>query len=106
MRRILVVPIGDIEPDILRSISNAVEHIFALKIESGDTLSVPRNSYNPERRQYHSSIILKELRRLRRKGIDRILGVIDVDLYVPQLNFVFGEADVSSGVTVISLTRL
>jgi archaemetzincin len=32
--------------------------------------------------------------------------VPDIDLYVPELNFVFGEADVSSGITVISLTRL
>jgi archaemetzincin len=37
---------------------------------------------------------------------DKTLGVIDLDLYVPGLNFVFGEADPGSGVCVISLTRL
>ncbi len=106
MRKILVVPIGELEQDILQGISNSVEQIFALKIELGDRVSVPHKSFSPGRRQYHSGTILKELRHLRRKGIDRILGVIDVDLYVPRLNFVFGEADVFRGVTVISLTRL
>jgi len=35
-----------------------------------------------------------------------LLGVADVDLYVPSLNFVFGEADPSDRVAVISVTRL
>ncbi len=35
-----------------------------------------------------------------------MLGIVDVDLYVPKLNFVFGETDVAYGVCVISLVRL
>jgi len=35
-----------------------------------------------------------------------MLGIVDVDLYMPELNFVFGEADVTHGVSVISLVRL
>jgi predicted Zn-dependent protease len=34
------------------------------------------------------------------------LGVTDVDLYVPDLNFVFGEADAKRGVAVFSIARL
>ncbi|ODS32583.1 MAG: peptidase [Candidatus Scalindua rubra] len=37
---------------------------------------------------------------------DRILGIVDIDLYVPELTFVFGEADIAKKVAVISLTRL
>ena len=37
---------------------------------------------------------------------DCILGVTEVDLYVPKLNFIFGEADVYSGAAVIALARL
>jgi predicted Zn-dependent protease len=32
--------------------------------------------------------------------------VADVDLYVPELNFVFGEADANRGIAVFSLARL
>jgi archaemetzincin len=35
-----------------------------------------------------------------------LLGVTDVDLYVPRLNFVFGEADSKRGVAVFSIARL
>ncbi len=31
---------------------------------------------------------------------------MDADLYVPELNFVFGEADILAGVAVIALARL
>jgi archaemetzincin len=37
---------------------------------------------------------------------ERVVGVADVDLYVPRLNFVFGEADVVSRTAIVSLTRL
>ena len=38
--------------------------------------------------------------------MERVLGVVDVDLYAADLNFVFGEADPKEGVAVISLARL
>jgi archaemetzincin len=37
---------------------------------------------------------------------ERLLGVTDVDLFVPELNFVFGEADARRGVAIFSLARL
>ena len=37
---------------------------------------------------------------------DRILGVVDVDIFAPGLNFVFGEADITGGKAIISLQRL
>jgi archaemetzincin len=40
------------------------------------------------------------------EGEERVVGIVDVDLYVPRLNFVFGEADMVSGTAIISLCRL
>jgi archaemetzincin len=37
---------------------------------------------------------------------ERVVGIADVDLYVPRLNFVFGEADIVSGTAIVSLCRL
>ena len=37
---------------------------------------------------------------------DKCLGIVDLDLYSPGLNFIFGEADINSGVAIISLCRL
>ena len=37
---------------------------------------------------------------------DRVLGITNVDLYVPHLNFVFGEAECPGKAAIISLYRL
>jgi archaemetzincin len=106
MKKILVVPIGSVDADILKNIANALGRIFRSKVELGKEIPIPQDSYDSKRKQYHSTIILRKMQGVKPKNFDLMLGVTDVDLYVPQLNFVFGEADVFSGVTVISLTRL
>ena len=63
-------------------------------------------AYDERRRQHHSTALLDALARARRPEWDRLLGVADVDLFVPELNFVFGEGDPSRGVAVFSLSRL
>ena len=106
MKRILIFPIGSVDSDILRNIANALEKAFHCNVELGSGVPIPQDSYNSKRRQYHSTTILKKMQVIKPKKFDRMIGVTDVDLYVAELNFVFGEADIFSGVTVISLTRL
>ncbi|TAK07877.1 MAG: hypothetical protein EPO39_05635 [Candidatus Manganitrophaceae bacterium] len=38
--------------------------------------------------------------------MERVLGVVAVDLYAADQNFIFGEADPREGVAVISVARL
>jgi archaemetzincin len=66
----------------------------------------PEESYNSQRGQYNSSQILGKLRALKTGKSELLLGVTDVDPYVPGFNFVFGEADIYFGVVLISLARL
>lgn len=61
-------------------------------------------AYDPQRKQYSSSELLTSLRRAQRE--EKAVGIADVDLYVPRLNFVFGEADTVCGRAIISLCRL
>lgn len=106
MEGIFIIPIGTVDSDILRDIANALKETFHCEIGLGREIPIPRNAYNNKRRQYHSTTILKDIQSLKPENFVRLLGVIDVDLYVPGLNFVFGEADIFAGVAVISLTRL
>jgi archaemetzincin len=64
-------------------------------------------AYNKERKQFHSTRILAKIEEYSRQLLaDRLLGVTEVDLYVPQLNFVFGEATCPGRTAIISLFRL
>ena len=70
-------------------------------------MSIPEDTYDTIRRQYYSSLLLSKIHGyVRESWVYRVLGITDVDLYVPRLNFVFGEAHNLLGVAVISVRRL
>jgi len=73
-----------------------------------ETLPVPEEAFDRERQQYRSDIILARLLTYaeKEKGLDRVLGIMDTDIFVPELNFVFGEANCPGKAGLISLWRL
>jgi archaemetzincin len=58
------------------------------------------------RNQYHATSILRRLRSLEPDQDVRAIGVTCVDLFVPILTFVFGEAELGGRCAVVSLQRL
>jgi len=72
-----------------------------------DEMPMPEDAYDSRRNQFHSSLILAKIHQHSEKVVaDRVLGVTDADLYVPHLNFVFGEAECPGRTAIISLHRL
>jgi archaemetzincin len=63
-------------------------------------------AYNSVRGQYHSTEILKRLLQDPQAESWRILGVAEVDLYIPILTFVFGEAQLGYAGALVSTHRL
>jgi len=105
--RIGLVALGkSIDKGLMSLLAARLSEIFGLEVEISGQLPTPRYAFEEKRGQYHSTAILARLRRALEGVYDRILGVADVDLFVPSLNFVFGEADIAHGVAVISLFRL
>jgi archaemetzincin len=67
----------------------------------------PDEAYDSRRNQFHSTRILAQLEKhIRILPVQRLLGVTALDLYVPGMNFVFGEARRPGQVGVISTHRL
>jgi archaemetzincin len=83
-----------------------LEKIFGQKIRVRQISLDLEFAYNSERKQYYSSAILEKLRNTSSEAGERVLSLVDVDLYVPDLNFVFGEADIVEKLAVISTKRL
>jgi len=111
--RILILPVGERNEEILSSIRDGILKVFprSLCSVSEETLPIPRMAYNAFRRQYLSLIILQNIRKYAaeigdKRAFSKILGVANVDLYAPGLNFIFGEAECPGEVAVISLHRL
>lgn len=66
----------------------------------------PLFAFHPERQQYHSTAILARLSKIALPEGVSLLGVAEVDLYIPILMFVFGEAQVTQPCALISSYRL
>jgi archaemetzincin len=102
--KITLKPLGDIADQIMEELKDRVGGIFHCPVEIKACFSDLAQAYDLQRKQYLSSKLLACLGKS--EGEERVVGIVDVDLYVPRLNFVFGEADIVSGTAIISLCRL
>ncbi len=102
--KITLKPFGDVARDTMEKLGGRVGNMFHCPVGIGAGFSDLTQAYSAERRQYLSSKLLASLGKSERE--EKVVGVADVDLYVPRLNFVFGEADIVSGTAIISLCRL
>jgi len=102
--KITLKPLGNIADEIIDELKGRVGGIFHCPVEIKAGFGDLAQAYNPERKQYLSSKLLASLKKSQRD--ERVVGVADVDLYIPRLNYVFGEADVGSGTAIVSLCRL
>lgn len=66
----------------------------------------PELAFDGSRGQYHSTRILQELLRIPDGQCSRVLGVTSVDLFIPVLTFVFGEAQLDGMAALVSMQRL
>ena len=106
MRTLELLPIGRIDERLLLDVGPALADIFRVPCRVLSQRMDPKFAFHPERQQHHSSEILHAMQEHARNGALRILGVTGVDLYIPILTFVFGEAQMGGPCAVVSLHRL
>ncbi len=106
MKLLQLLPIGNCDGRLLTELAPAMANLFRIPTEVLQARLDPEFAYHAERQQYHSSEILQEMQPY--VGIDswRLLGVTAVDLYIPILTFVFGEAQIGGPCGLVSLHRL
>jgi archaemetzincin len=106
MKLLQLLPIGELEDGLLRTLAPAMADTFGVPCELEAKPLDPTFSYHRERQQYHSSEILQAMQDRLQPHCWRVLGVAEVDLYIPILTFVFGEAQMGGACAVVSAHRL
>ena len=102
---IVLVAIGEVDPKVIQILKEDLSKVFGKQVWVGKGMPEPHYAFNKKRNQYLSTTILNALMNEKEyAAFEKVLGIVDHDLYVPKLNFVFGEA--RQRVAVISLTRL
>jgi len=106
MKIISLVPIGQIDGDHLELLGEQLASRFGAACLIQPQRQNGEFAYSRARGQYHSTEILKRLVQDPHAESWRILGVTDLDLYIPILTFVFGEAQFAAAAALVSTHRL
>lgn len=106
MRRLQLLPIGACDMRLMEWLRQALFEKFNVPTEIVGPALDPAFAVHSERQQHHSSEILGAMQRYVRSNTWRLLGVTGVDLYIPILTFVFGEAQIGGSSAVVSYHRL
>jgi archaemetzincin len=102
---VLVVALGDVHPKLVQAAGEALKEILEVPARAGPALDRPKYAFNKDRDQYHATSIIRRLSSLRAKDAP-VVGILDVDLFLPDAAYVIGDADRDAGAAVFSLARL
>lgn len=104
MRQILLVPFNTIDKGLINHLKKKIEEILEYQVMVNKQ-QIPLPICRRRGDQLFAQDIFPVLRKeLLSAGTDYVLGITDKDLYVKNLNFIFGLA--YSNLSVISLNRL
>jgi archaemetzincin len=102
----VISPIGDQDPHLLDQVSSEVNRVFGFPTEILPLLEHVQFAWEPNREQYHSTPILDILAGKSPPWALKVLGVTDVDLFIPILTHVYGEAQLGGKACILSSHRL
>jgi archaemetzincin len=105
---VLLVPLGEVSPKLVAEAAQALRDVLGVAAKNGPSLDRPRYAFNEARGQYHATSILRRLASLRTGGSGpvQVVGITDVDLFLPDAPYVIGDADRDAGAALFSLARL
>lgn len=105
-RYIYILPMGGISNQFLEALRMKLEDHLDLPCRLMKSLDSPEYAFSSERGQYHSLEILKRVLELTPEDAIKIVGLCNVDLYVPILTFIFGQAQIDGLAAIVSMKRL
>lgn len=107
IKEIQIVPIGKIAPSEKNTFLTILQAEFpGIKTSIASPMQPPTKAYDLSRKQYNAEMLLSELQKRSTDKTIRQVGVINTDLYTPDLNFVFSTARPKGSSLVLSLARL
>ncbi len=104
--KLYVIPIQLSDNSLLDPLLAYLTHDFGVPAEILRRELDLAKAYNVERDQYYSSMILAQLIENPPESAFRILGVTGLDIYIPVLTYLFGEAQFKGIGALVSTFRL
>lgn len=96
---------GRFDAELLGTVGGHIAHEYSCGVSVVDPVARPAGTFDPRRGQHSSRGMLTWVLAQAAAG-ERVIGVTDVDLFIPVLTFVFGEAQLEGTAAVVSMARL
>ena len=114
MKSILLLPLGDVDRGLIEDLCPLLEETFEARVAIQPYAVDLGQFHDADRLQYNSTKILYHLATNHvaapQPGHEslppKILAVLSLDLFIPVLTYVFGEAELGGRVSVVSYHRL
>ncbi|MBI5361256.1 MAG: archaemetzincin family Zn-dependent metalloprotease [Planctomycetes bacterium] len=106
MKPISIRPVGDVKQAVVSCLLEKLPFVFNRQVSLLEPMRIPAESFSGYRGQYLSAGILKELLRGAPDSRSKMLGITEVDIFVPIFTYVFGYAQLNGTAAVISTFRL
>lgn len=103
---ITIISFGLLGQDILRAVSAEVTNKFSLPVATRQEHLDLSEFYDPSRRQYNGNSLLKKLDDEYSADSCKTIGLFSVDLFIPILTYIFGQAYLNGKAGIASYHRL
>ncbi len=103
---IVVSPIGEVDSNLCDVIGEETGQTFGFPARVVPLFEELDFAYDLQRRQYHSTVILEKLADAAPPQTVKIIGIATVDLFIPILTHVYGEAQLGGKACIVSTYRL
>ncbi|UCG04833.1 MAG: archaemetzincin family Zn-dependent metalloprotease [Desulfobacterales bacterium] len=103
---IAIVPVGSFDLELIEFISEQIKQVFGFSCEILPLLNDLAFAFDSNRKQYHSTKILERLADKIPPHVAKALAIVQVDLFIPILTHVYGEAQLGGKVCAVSTFRL
>lgn len=101
-----LISFGYFEKDFLSGLSSSIQSEFRTTVSLWENHTDLIEYYNPARRQYDGNQLLKKVSSLSKVENVKTIGLFDVDLYIPILTYIFGQAMLNGTAGIASMYRL
>jgi archaemetzincin len=106
LKNITLISFGFFEEDFLKNIAEAVRHEFPFSVNIKEGHLDLSEFYDPARRQYNGVKLLKEVDNSFASDFSKTIGLFNVDLFIPILTYIFGQAFLNGRSGIATLYRL
>jgi archaemetzincin len=106
LQNITLVSVGYIEEIFLKSVAEAAGREFCLQVNIREGYFDISEFFDPTRRQYNGTKLLKEIDTLFASENTKTIGLFSIDLFIPILTYIFGQAYLNGRSGIASYYRL